>query len=185
MDEPERTVFPVAWLTQYSAEGIRVLTLLGDLQRGEEGCAATDQELADRLAMTRNGVNRIILRFEDQDLDWSGLVRSSTTERGSYAGKRRLVRPVPEGTDLITVSAHARDLLRAQLFLVYCALSQWDGTGQAVTVARVAAACNVINHTARKAIDQLVAGGWVTQTRAPRGLFLYVLDPDGPVSDLS
>ena len=180
LDQPELTRFPVSWLTQYGPEEIRVLTLLQDLQALDAG-GATDQELADRLGLTRNGVNRIILRLEDRDLDWSGLVRSTSTERGSYAGKYREVRPVPEDTDLITVPMRARDQLRGLHFMLYGALSQWDSTGEAVTIAQISAACATIPHTARRTIGQLVDAGWVTQTRTPhgRGMFFYVLHDDG------
>ncbi|WP_152648466.1 hypothetical protein [Streptacidiphilus anmyonensis] len=162
------TRFPAAWLAEFTGDWIRVVTTVRDFGRKSGRCFASDQTIADRLGLSRGGVNRLVGQAEAADV-----IRSEYNPR---TGTRdRVVRPVRDEEVAVCVSARARADLAGNRFKVYGALALREHLQVATSAAQLAAMCQVTVATARTVTAGLVADGWVSREGAEGGAFRYTV----------
>ncbi|MBY8889111.1 hypothetical protein K7472_30330 [Streptomyces sp. PTM05] len=165
---PIVTRFPAAWLASLTGDCIRVVTTVRDYGRKSGECWASDQTIADRLGLSRGGVNRMIRKAEAL-----GLVGSSYYPRTGT--RSRQVRPLREDELAVCVSARARADLAGTRFKVYSALSVREHLGEPTSLAQLSRMCGITVETARVVAAELVADGWVERQGKGGGAFQYVV----------
>ncbi|MEV4616791.1 hypothetical protein AB0K43_29985 [Kitasatospora sp. NPDC049258] len=150
--------FPASELADRTSSGdyIRVVATVQDYARKTGTCFASDQTIADQLGLSRGGVNRLIARAEAR-----GVITSRPNpDRGTMD---RQVAPITADTLVVCVSAHARSALAGTRFKVYGLLVLRQHLDEETTIARIAADCALTENTARAAVADLVADGWVSR----------------------
>ncbi|MFD9686814.1 hypothetical protein ACFWXO_13765 [Kitasatospora sp. NPDC059088] len=160
-----------------TAELLRVVTVIADYGYLSGACFAADQTIADQLGLSRGSVNRLVARAEA-----AGIVSSEFNPRTGTMS--RTVTPIADDALAVCVSSQARDHLAGSRFKAYCFLSVRQHLGEATSVARIARGCSMKEDTARAAVGDLLAGGWVSRVGEDRGAYIYVVHP-APVAGVA
>lgn len=162
------TRFPAAWLSRFTGDWIRVVTAVQDYGRKRGSCWASDQTVADALALSRGTVNRLLNIAQAQDV-----VRSEFNAR--YGTQSRWVRPTGGKELAVCVSAYSRAALSGNRFKVYGALSLRAHLKVGTSAAQLSRLCGITAETARTTASALVAEGWVGREAVSGGAYLYVV----------
>ncbi|MEV7212105.1 hypothetical protein AB0O31_03275 [Kitasatospora cineracea] len=164
------TRFPVRWLPTVTGDTLRAVTLVGDYARGALGyCCAADPTLAAVLHLHPRTVAAALRTAEA-----AGLVQAERRRGGTSA---RTIAPAAEDELMVCISATARNTLTGTQFLTYCALSVRQHLGDRTSLRRISAMCGISETTARAAVAELVATGWITRTDTAGAAAHYTVHP--------
>ncbi|SOB88971.1 hypothetical protein SAMN06272789_7296 [Streptomyces sp. 1331.2] len=166
------TRFPAAWLSDRDLTGdlLRVVTLVQDYGWKSGFCFAADETIGRQLGLSRGGVNRLIARAKAKDL-----VRASRNPATGTMNRR--VRPPADDELTVCVGSYARASLAGTRFKVYALLSLRQHFPEPTPVARIARECGMKEATAREAVAELLAQGWVSRGAVERRAYRYVVHP--------
>ncbi|CAM5552145.1 Helix-turn-helix domain-containing protein OS=Kitasatospora aureofaciens OX=1894 GN=GCM10010502_74140 PE=4 SV=1 [Kitasatospora aureofaciens] len=166
------TRFPAAWLGDRDLTGdlIRVVTLVQDYGWKSGSCFAADGTIGRQLGLSRGGVNRLIAKAKAKNL-----VRTSRNPATRTMNRR--VRPLADGELAVCISSYARTHLAGTRFKVYAFLSLRQHFPEPTPVGRIARECRIKEGTARDAVAELLAQGWVSRGPGERRVFRYVVHP--------
>ncbi|MER7755493.1 hypothetical protein [Kitasatospora sp. NPDC097643] len=149
---------------------IRVVTLVQDYGWKSGFCFAADETIGRQLGLSRGGVNRLIAKAKAKDL-----VRASRNPATGTMNRR--VRPLPDDELAVCVGSYARACLAGTRFKVYAFLSLRQHFPEPTPVARIARECRMKEATAREAVTELLAHGWVSRGAGKKGAYRYVVHP--------
>ncbi|MEW1913816.1 helix-turn-helix domain-containing protein [Kitasatospora sp. NPDC085895] len=152
------TRFPASVLARRSRTGdyIRVLATVADYARATGVCFASDRTIADKLGLSRGGVNRLLGKAEQDGL----LASEFNAKRGTMD---RRIRPFPADALAVCVSTHALAKIPGSRFKVYAFLSLRQHLGEETPVRLVAERCALSVETARAGVAELLAEGWISR----------------------
>ncbi|WP_188302628.1 MarR family transcriptional regulator [Streptomyces sp. CBMA123] len=149
---------------------IRVVTLVQDYGWKSGFCFAADETLGRQLGLSRGGVNRLIARAKAKDL-----VRA--TRNPATGTMNRRVRPPADDELTVCVGSYARASLAGTRFKVYALLTLRQHFPEPTPVVRIARECGMKEATAREAVAELLAQGWVSRRAGGRRAYRYVVHP--------
>ncbi|MFI6116567.1 hypothetical protein [Kitasatospora sp. NPDC051164] len=149
---------------------IRVVTLVQDYGWKSGFCFAADETIGRQLGLSRGGVNRLIARAKAKDL-----VRA--TRNPATGTMNRRVRPPADDELTVCVGSYARASLAGTRFKVYALLTLRQHFPEPTPVARIARECGMKEATAREAVAELLAQGWVSRRAGERRAYRYVVHP--------
>ncbi|MGA5823866.1 hypothetical protein ACPC54_39205 [Kitasatospora sp. NPDC094028] len=149
---------------------IRVVTLVQDYGWKSGFCFAADETIGRQLGLSRGGVNRLIARAKAKNL-----VRA--TRNPATGTMNRRVRPPADDELTVCVGSYARARLAGTRFKVYALLSLRQHFPEPTPVPRIARECGMKEATAREAVAELLAQGWVSRGAGERRAYRYVVHP--------
>ncbi|MEU9127800.1 hypothetical protein AB0D08_06740 [Kitasatospora sp. NPDC048540] len=176
------TRFDASWVGRLTGNEMRVLSKISDYIYTSGRCFAADGTIAAHLGLSRGGVNRILAGLEDRELNGEGMVRSVFHPRTGTM-ERWVKHPAPDAL-AVCVSGYSRDQLPGTRFAVYCYLSLRQMLPDPTPIRRIAADCSLSEATARDAVADLVASGWLTRYGAAGCAFRYTVHP-APVAGIA
>ncbi|MFF0295579.1 hypothetical protein ACFYS8_13290 [Kitasatospora sp. NPDC004615] len=166
------TRFPARWLGVETVTGdtLRAVTLVGDYARMRDGyCWAADPTLAAVLRLHPRTVAAALRTAEE-----AGLVQAERRPGGTSA---RTITPAAEDELMVCISAAARNTLGGSQFVTYCALAVRQHLDDRTSMRRISAMCGISEATARTAVAELVATGWISRTDSAGAAAHYTAHP--------
>ncbi|KJS60666.1 hypothetical protein [Streptomyces rubellomurinus] len=167
---PFVTRFPARWLPLATGDTLRAVTAVGDYARGADAyCWAADRTLAAGLSLHPRTVAAGLRTAETL-----GMVRAVQRPGGTSA---RVLGSIAEDELMVCVSAYSRNTLAGAMFLTYCVLAVREHLGERTSMARIAKTAGIAPGTARAAVAELAAAGWISRQDTAGAAARYTVHP--------